>query len=75
MRKNDGREHGSKLNVPLMALIDYAGHRLIATCALPIGGSTLKYGSDNSGHSVHADILELNRLMEECGKIMYMKEV
>ena len=48
-------------------------HRLIATCALPIGGTTLKYGSDNSGHNVHADVPELNALMEECGRRMYMK--
>ena len=31
------------LNVPLMSLIDFAGYRLIATCALPIGGNTLKF--------------------------------
>jgi hypothetical protein len=61
------------LNVPLMAVVDYAGHRLIATCALPIGGRTLCYGSDDSGHTVHADDATLNALMEEAARLMYMK--
>lgn len=64
---------GAVLNVPLMALVDYAGHRLIATCALPIGGRTLCYGSDDSGHTVHADDATLNALMEEAARLMYMK--
>ena len=35
----------SDLNVPLMALVDYRGFRLIAMSILPVGEETIIYGS------------------------------
>lgn len=35
------------LRCPLMAVVDFRGFRCVACCALPIGGSTLIYGSDD----------------------------
>lgn len=41
------------LHLPLMALIDYRGFRLTALSVLPIDKSTLVYGSDDGGVTVH----------------------
>jgi hypothetical protein len=43
------------LRLPLMALIDYRGFRLVASSILPIGTHTIVYGSDNAGFNVYAD--------------------
>ncbi len=40
------------LSFPLMALIDYAGYRVIATSLLPISKDTLVYGSRDGGVTV-----------------------
>jgi hypothetical protein len=40
------------LHVPLMALLDYRGYRLIAMTLLPIGSSSLVYGSADAGNTV-----------------------
>lgn len=42
------------LRVPLMALIDYRGFRLVASSLLPIASHTIVYGSDNAGFNVYA---------------------
>lgn len=42
------------LRVPLMALIDYRGFRLVASSLLPISSHTIVYGSDNAGFNVYA---------------------
>ncbi len=38
-------------HLPLTALIDSRGHRLLATSVLPISSSTLVYGTENAGSS------------------------
>lgn len=40
------------LHLPLAALIDYRGYRLMALSLLPIDRSTLIYGSDDAGRTV-----------------------
>ncbi|KYQ93681.1 Rab GTPase domain-containing protein [Tieghemostelium lacteum] len=49
----------SGLCVPLMALVDFMGFRLIAMSVLPISSSgensTIVYGSSDMGRTVHAD--------------------
>lgn len=42
------------LRVPLMALIDYRGFRLVASSLLPISSHTIVYGSDNAGFNIYA---------------------
>jgi len=36
-----------------MAIIDYRGFRLVAESILPIKSSTLRYGSNDGGQTVH----------------------
>ncbi len=42
----------TRLNVPLMALIDHRGFRLVALALLPIGKDTLVLGSNDGGTTV-----------------------
>jgi Clustered mitochondria len=44
------------LHFPLMAVITYKGFRVVAVSYLPIGEDTIKYGSCDSGKTVHDDI-------------------
>lgn len=61
------------LNFALMCLIDYRGHRLIASSLLPISKDTLVYGSSDGGRTVRADVPELNQLMEKVAQILNLK--
>ena len=44
-----------------MALVDYRGYRVIATCLLPVSSSTLIYGSADGGTTAYAKNKEFNR--------------
>jgi len=61
------------LNFGLMCLIDYRGYRLIAVSELPIEASTLIYGSADGGCTIHADVEEMNDLMERCARLLNLK--
>lgn len=62
------------LRTPLMALVDYRGFRILATCVLPLQkGSSLVYGSDDGGRTCHADDVHINGMMEKCGEILNLK--
>jgi Clustered mitochondria len=62
------------LCVPMMALVDYRGFRLIAMSVLPINGHTsLVYGSNDGGNTVHADNPLFNHLMEQAGTRLNLK--
>ena len=62
------------LHVPLMAIIDYRGYRVIATSELPINNSsTLCYGSSDGGNRVYNIDTTLSKLMEKAGKRMNLK--
>jgi hypothetical protein len=37
------------IRVPIMALVDYRGFRLIAMSVLPVSGKSLVYGSKDAG--------------------------
>lgn len=68
---------------PLMALIDYKGlknflsslkgFRLTALSTLPISKETLRYGSHDSGVTVHTDLPELNEKMKSFAKKLNLK--
>ena len=60
------RHNIPNLNMPLVALVDYLGLRLIATSILPISGDTLIYGSADQGRTVHKDDDEFNTIMVRC---------
>lgn len=38
---------------PLMAIVDFRGHRLLAVSKLPIGKHTIVYGSNDAGTTIH----------------------
>jgi tetratricopeptide (TPR) repeat protein len=61
------------LAVPLMALIDYRGYRLVACSLLPIGADTLRYGSDDGGQTVHNDDPVLANKMRRVARQLHLK--
>lgn len=62
------------LCVPLMALVDYRGFRLIAMSLLPIGGEgSLIYGTNDAGKTVNASNPLFNHLMEEAGQRLNLR--
>lgn len=60
------------LCLPLMALVDYMGFRLIAMSLLPISRSTLVYGTANGGETVFASDKMFNRLMRSAGEQLHV---
>lgn len=50
----------TNLRLPLMALIRYRGHCILAESVIPVGHDSLVYGSKDGGISVHADSPALN---------------
>jgi hypothetical protein len=61
------------LSLPLMALINYRGFRLVALSLLPIDKTTLIYGSSDGGQHVRATIPKFNLLMEQAAAILNLK--
>jgi Clustered mitochondria len=50
--------------LPMSVIVDYLGHRLMASAVIPIGGkNSLQYGSGNAGRTVFAELPELNSLI------------
>jgi Clustered mitochondria len=62
-----------KLHFPLMAVVRYRGYSMICTSLVPISGQSLIYGSDDGGKTVHADVDEVNRLVEVCATRLNLK--
>ena len=46
--------------LPLMALVDYKGFRLIAIATLPVDNTTLVYGTNDGGRNIHAGLEAFN---------------
>eukprot|EP01127_Copromyxa_protea_P011133 TRINITY_DN2779_c1_g2_i1.p1 TRINITY_DN2779_c1_g2~~TRINITY_DN2779_c1_g2_i1.p1 ORF type:complete len:1346 (-),score=201.42 TRINITY_DN2779_c1_g2_i1:119-3904(-) len=65
--------HINQLNLPLLALVDYRGFRLIAMSILPVGKDTIIYGSCDAGRNIHATDPELNKLMAKAAKMQNLK--
>lgn len=63
-----------ELCVPLMALVDYGGFRLIAMSILPISERTIIYGSNDSGMTIHKAHPQLNAIMKEASQLLNIKE-
>ena len=56
-----------------MALVDYRGYRLIATCLLPIDSTTLIYGSSDAGVTAYAKSKRFNRYATEIGQSLNLR--
>ena len=63
-----------EINLPLMALVDYRGFRVIAVCALPVDRSTIIYGSCDAGMTVHAKSKRFNAYMKDMAKDLNLKK-
>eukprot|EP00339_Tiarina_fusa_P009094 CAMPEP_0117059300 /NCGR_PEP_ID=MMETSP0472-20121206/41186_1 /TAXON_ID=693140 ORGANISM="Tiarina fusus, Strain LIS" /NCGR_SAMPLE_ID=MMETSP0472 /ASSEMBLY_ACC=CAM_ASM_000603 /LENGTH=779 /DNA_ID=CAMNT_0004776943 /DNA_START=40 /DNA_END=2379 /DNA_ORIENTATION=+ len=63
----------NNLLVPLMCVIDYQGHRIIASSIIPIDKYTLCYGSADGGRSVHRSDGTLNDMMAKLGERLHLK--
>ena len=61
------------IRVPLMALIDYRGYRLVAQSVLPISHDTLVYGSCNSGKTVCNSSPQFSEKMRRAGEKLNIK--
>lgn len=61
------------LNTPFMLLMDYRGYRLIATTKLPIGGTSLIYGSADGGITVRSENATMNQMMKQAATILNIK--
>jgi len=61
-----------QLNVPLMALVDFLGFRLIAMSILPIDRSTIVYGTDDCGRTVHCKP-PYDKVMASAGQSLNLK--
>lgn len=57
--------HIKELNFPLMVLVDYRGYRVVALSVLPIGASTLVYGSNDAGVTVKNVDPKMNQMMKK----------
>tara|TARA_R110002050_G_scaffold291534_1_gene446074 strand:- start:51 stop:410 length:360 start_codon:yes stop_codon:yes gene_type:complete len=54
-------EQRKKVRIPMLVLVDYLGYRLIAESFLPIDRSTIIYGTEDAGWTIHAKDSEFNR--------------
>jgi len=54
-------------------LVDFRGWRLVASSILPIDEATLVYGSNDVGHTIHADSPIMNQKMEIAGKRLNLR--
>lgn len=64
-----------QIHLPLMALIDYRGFRVVAISLLPIGKEdTLVYGSNDGGLHVYNGDEDIQGIMKEAAKRLNVKE-
>ncbi|MDP2435839.1 MAG: hypothetical protein Q8P67_08865, partial [archaeon] len=57
-----------QLRIPLLALIDYRGHRMIAESILPLSHQTIRYGSNDGGKTIHNSDSQLAKIMRKCSR-------
>lgn len=61
------------LHLPLIALIKFRGHAILAQTLCPIGKNTIRYGSCDQVWTIHTDNPDLNQKMETAAKIINIK--
>jgi hypothetical protein len=62
-----------ELRVPLMALVDYMGFRLVVMSLLPINNNTLVYGTSDAGVVIHNSNSQLFEIMKKSARILNLK--
>ena len=63
-----------ELCVPLMAVIDFAGVRLVAIALLPINELSLRYGTSDGGKNIFNSDTTLQLLIERACTKLGLKE-
>lgn len=63
----------STCRVPLVALVDFRGYRVLCSSVLPIDNTTICYGSSDAGRTVHADA-DAAVLFESAGEKLNLKK-
>ncbi|GAB5355140.1 hypothetical protein AAMO2058_000180600 [Amorphochlora amoebiformis] len=58
--------------VPMQALVDFHGYRLVAMPLLPLKGGKLIYGSMDTGNSIHHDNSKFNQSMKEIAQDLHL---
>ena len=62
-----------EINLPLLALVDHRGYRLVALSLLPVGADTLIYGSEDAGLNVVNKDPALGKIMLQAADILNLK--
>jgi len=62
------------LRVPLMALVDFLGFRLIAMSVLPIDNQSIVYGTADGGRSFHTSNRSFRRIMRSASRMLNLRE-
>lgn len=58
--------------VPLVALVDFRGYRVLCSSMLPIDATTICYGSSDAGKTIHADA-DATKMFQEAGAKLNLK--
>lgn len=61
-------ENIAGLHFPLQAVVDYMGQRIVATARIPVNQTTIRYGSNDGGKTVHNDASFEGLMAELAGK-------
>lgn len=61
------------IHFPLMALIRYRGHAVLAQSVLPINAKTIVYGSADQGKTIHNDDAGIDQQMQGAAKLLNLK--
>eukprot|EP01091_Cochliopodium_minus_P014888 TRINITY_DN5158_c0_g1_i1.p1 TRINITY_DN5158_c0_g1~~TRINITY_DN5158_c0_g1_i1.p1 ORF type:complete len:645 (-),score=182.82 TRINITY_DN5158_c0_g1_i1:46-1980(-) len=64
------------VNIPLFVLVDFLGFRVVASSVLPLNSSTIKYGSNDGGKTIHDGIgdKEIREKVSKIANTLYLKE-
>lgn len=59
-----------RLKIPLMAIVDYRGHRVVAVSTLKISKQSLVYGTSDAGNTLHdaEGYPDIREVLEQMGK-------
>lgn len=62
------------LHLPLMALVDYRGFRVLAISLLPINNSTIVYGTNDGGNTMFNKDRAMDKMMRRAAEILNLQQ-
>jgi len=69
---NMHKYYSKDIYVPMQALVDFHGYRLVAMPLLPLKGGKLIYGSKDTGTTIHHDDERFNQCMKEIAEDLHL---